>query len=239
MRFTKLITHIIIIFLLASALSFAETVPDIQAKVYLDTKAQYLQFKNMHLDEVWQGENYIEIITDQSELNNLNSLGFRTEVEITALSDYYRSRLPKALDMGGYKTLDEINAYLDSMIAAYPDIISTKENIGNTIEGRPIWAVKISDNPNVDEDEPEVLYTAAIHAREVVTPEILFYFMDYLTDNYGVIPAVTDLVDNRELWFIVVVNPDGYYRNQVIAPTGGGNWRKPPARTAFHLGERQ
>ncbi len=173
-----------------------------------------------------RGTDNIEIITNQPELDRLASLGFRTEVIITQVPDYYRSRLPKALDMGGYKTLDEIYAYEDGIIAAHPDIVSSKVNIGNTIEGRPTWAIKISDNPNIDEDEPEVLYTAAIHAREVVTPEILIYFMDYLLNNYGVLPEVTNLVDNRELWFVMVVNPDGYYRNQVTDPGGGGMWRK-------------
>lgn len=50
--------------------------------------------------------------------------------------------------------------------------------------------------------------------------------MDYLTDNYLSDPEATWLVDNRQLWFIPVVNPDGYYYNEVIAPNGGGMWRK-------------
>lgn len=226
MRFAQLFALTVLVFILMTILASAVGTPNIQVRVYLDTKAQYLEFKKMHLDEVWKGKDYIEIITDQQELNKLASLGFRTEIIISQVSEYYRSRLPKAKDMGGYKTLDEAYAYLDGIVAAHPDIVSSKINIGNTIEGRPMWAVKISDNPNVDENEPEVLYTAAIHAREVVTPEILFYFMDYLTDNYGVIPEVTGLVDNRELWFVVIVNPDGYYRNQVTDPGGGGMWRK-------------
>ena len=233
MRFVQLFVITVLALILTTILevrsggiAFAAETPNIQARVYLDTKAQYLEFKKMHLDEVWQGKDYIEIITDQQELDRLASLGFKTEIIISQVSEYYRSRLPKTKDMGGYKTLDEVYAYLDAIVAAYPGIVSAKVNIGSTIEGRPMWAVKISDNPNVDEDEPEVLYTAAIHAREVVTPEILFYFMDYLTNNYGVIPEVTNLVDNRELWFVVIVNPDGYYYNQVTDPSGGGMWRK-------------
>jgi hypothetical protein len=128
--------------------------------------------------------------------------------------------------MGGYKTLAEINAYLDGMIAAHPNIVSAKNHIGYTLEGRDMWAVKISDNPNVDEDEAEILYCAAIHAREVITPEVLFHFMDYLTDGYGVDTEATALVDDREMWFVLPVNPDGYYHNEVIEPGGGGMWRK-------------
>jgi len=101
-----------------------------------------------------------------------------------------------------------------------------RQSIGTSIEGRDLWAVKISDHPEADEDEPEVLYTACIHAREVATPEVLFYFMDHLTNNYASDPAIQDLVDNREIWLVLVCNPDGYYYNEIIAPGGGGMWRK-------------
>jgi hypothetical protein len=180
----------------------------------------------MPLDIVRRGDNYIEIVTYQTQLDDLRSDGFRTETVIYDLTRHFQKRLDKTKDMGGYKTLSEINAYLDLIIIDHPDIVSAKQSLGLTIEGRPIWAVKISDNPELDEDEPEILYTACIHAREVITPEVLFYFMDYLTDNYGADPEATFLVDNREMWFVLVVNPDGYYWNEVIEPNGGGMWRK-------------
>jgi Zinc carboxypeptidase/Immune inhibitor A-like, MAM domain/Dockerin type I domain len=50
--------------------------------------------------------------------------------------------------------------------------------------------------------------------------------MNHLTQNYGVDPEVTNLVDNREIWFILMVNPDGYAYNDQTNPTGGGMWRK-------------
>ena len=53
------------------------------------------------------------------------------------------------------------------------------------------------------------MFTSAIHAREVITPLVILNIMNYLTDNYGLIPSVTEIVDNRELWIVPVVNPDG------------------------------
>ncbi len=61
--------------------------------------------------------------------------------------------------MGGYYTLAEVNAQLDTMRAQYPNLITAKQSIGTTVEGRPIYMVKISDNPDVNENEPQVLYT--------------------------------------------------------------------------------
>ena len=108
----------------------------------------------------------------------------------------------------------------------YPNLISTKISIGNSIENRPIYTVKISDNPEIDENEPEILYTALHHAREPQSMMQMIYFMYYLLENYNTDPSVQYLVNNRELYFIPVVNPDGYEYNRTTNPSGGGMWRK-------------
>ena len=199
----------------------------LQVRVYLDGKEDAAGLHPLGLDVVWQGKDFIEIIATADELRELEGLGLRTEIVHGDVAAFYRSRLDHARDMGGYKTLAEIQAYMDEIAFFHDAIVFPKTVIGYTLEGRPMYAMKISDNPELDEpDEPEVLYTAAIHAREVITPETVLRFMDYLTDNYGTDPAVTDLVNSRELWFVPVVNPDGYYYNQVIEPDGGGMWRK-------------
>lgn len=128
--------------------------------------------------------------------------------------------------MGGFYTLEEVNLKLDEMYNDFPNLVSAKESIGMSYEGRDIYFIRISDNPNVDEDEPEVLYTALHHAREPEGMMQLIYFMFYLLENYGTDAEVTYLVDNRELYFIPVVNPDGYAYNESTNPNGGGFWRK-------------
>ena len=217
------------IFVLISCFSVlvAADLPGMQVRIFVDSRADWLQVKNLHLDEICQGEDYIDVFINKLQLDEINNLGLRTETIHADLKAFYKARLDKSADnMGGYPTLLEINNYIDSIIGARPDIVSAKQVIGLTIENRIMWAFKISDNPNIDEDEPEVLYTAAIHAREVITPLILMYFIDHLLNNYDSDPDIQNLVDNRELWFIMPLNPDGYYRNEVISPDGGGMWRK-------------
>ncbi|HUV31740.1 MAG TPA: M14 family zinc carboxypeptidase [Acidobacteriota bacterium] len=218
----------LLVFLLAfAALVRAGNLNNQQARVYFDTKQQYVDLLGLHLDVATRGDDYFDVITNPDELARLDSLGFRTEIIHEDLAQFYRSRMfMRPTDMGGYKTLDEVYAALDAIIADHPGIVSARQSIGKTIEMRDMWAVKISDNPDVDEDEPEIFFSGAIHAREVITPELLLYYMDYLTDNYGSITEVTDLVDEREIWFVLVINPDGYYHNEVIEPDGGGMWRK-------------
>jgi len=197
-----------------------------QVKVSYENEDQLKDLYRMGLDIIYAESDFLEIVTNPEKLNEIVLRGFETEIIQEDLEKFYKSRLDSSKDMGGYKTLSEVNAYVDGIIADHPDICSDKISIGQTIEGRDMWAIKISDNPDVDEDEPEVFYTAAIHAREVITPEVVLRFMDYLTDNYATDPEAQFLVDNREIWFMPMVNPDGYYYNERHAPGGGGMWRK-------------
>ncbi len=128
--------------------------------------------------------------------------------------------------MGGYYTFDEVVTELDSMHLNHPDLAAAKQSIGLSIENRDLWMTKISHNVSQDEEEPEVFYTALHHAREPAGMMALMYFMDYLLDRYGSDDEVTYLLDHRALFFVPVVNPDGYVYNQQEYPDGGGQWRK-------------
>lgn len=131
--------------------------------------------------------------------------------------------------MGGFPTYEELLATLDSMHMRFPELITARMAISDslrTIEGRPVYMVKISDNAEVDEEEAEVLYTGVHHAREPASAMNLLFFMWYLLENYETDQEVRGLVDHRELYFIPLVNPDGYLKNQRDHPSGGGMWRK-------------
>ena len=220
------LSRVLLIFfvLLCAGTTFAADY--MQVRILIDSRDDVNKLSGLSLDRVAQGDGYIEIISNAEEVAKLKSRGLQLEIVQSDLVAHYKSRLDPTKDMGGYMTLDEVYAEFDAIVGDHPSIVSTKVNLGYTIEGRIQWAVKISDNPNVDEEEPEVMYTAAIHAREVITPLVLLNVMNHLTDNYGTDPDVTALVDSREMWFVPIVNPDGYYRNQVTDPGGGGMWRK-------------
>jgi hypothetical protein len=216
--------------LLAASLIAAPGQPDTQVRIHYQSKSDWVDLQKSGLDIIGQGQGWFDAIVSGSDVSALRSRGLQVDVVHQSVSTFYRERLLSETlspqTMGGYLTLDEINAKVDSVVALHPNIVSTKISLGTTIEGRQMWAFKISDNPNVEENEPRVLFTAAIHAREVITPKVIFNFVDYLVNNYGTDTAVTNLVNNRELWFVPCVNPDGYRYNQSTNPTGGGMWRK-------------
>jgi hypothetical protein len=85
------------------------------------------------------------------------------------------------------------------------------EVIGHSLNGREIIALKVTHGAGIpDGTRPAVLYNAAQHAREWISVEVNRRLLHYFVDNYGVDPEVTDLVNTRELWFVLVANPDGY-----------------------------
>jgi len=130
--------------------------------------------------------------------------------------------------MGGFYTWSEVIERLDFMRTNYPNLASAKFSIGQSHEGRDIWAVKISDNPDTDEsaNETAVYYDALHHAREPLSMSTALNYMFWLLENYGTDPEATYLIDNREMYFVPVVNPDGYVYNETTNPNGGGLWRK-------------
>ncbi|MEE4178688.1 MAG: M14 family zinc carboxypeptidase [Bacteroides sp.] len=190
----------------------------------------------------------------EKEQDRIAGAGFSFEVLIEDMSAYYSARnagLDKAAieaswrkpdpnrkyqtpenfslgSMGGYLTYDELLAELDAMHAQYPDLISEKAPIGTilTIQWRPVYWLRISNNPDVEQDKPKVLYTALMHAREPIGMQQMIYQMWYLLENYGTDPEITYLMDNVEMYFVPCINPDGYIYNQQTNPNGGGMYRK-------------
>lgn len=196
------------------------------------------------------------LVTDlsASEILIVQNAGFQTKIWIEDLKKDYLERLqnPQASDrsgtcsgsgvspyptpdnytygsMGGYHTLEEMMAVLDDMKAKFPNLITARADVSDTIEtweARKLQFVKISDNPNSNEPEPEVLYSALHHAREPNGASQMLFFMWYLLENYPTDPEVKYIVDNAELYFVPCINPDGYVYNESTDPQGGGFWRK-------------
>lgn len=129
---------------------------------------------------------------------------------------------------GGYYKYNEMLVELDKMATLYPHLISTKEPISSflTWENRPIYHVKISNNPTTDDGDPMVLYTALHHSREPMSLSQMIFYMWYLLENYDSNPEVKFLVDNTQMIFVPCVNPDGYIHNETTNPNGGGMHRK-------------
>jgi len=123
-----------------------------------------------------------------------------------------RSRLADQAQADGvgwyedFKNLAAIETRLVELAADHPGVASLID-IGDSLQGRDIWAVRIS---GAGSDKPAVLYNATQHAREWIAPMVDMYVAESLITGYGSDPVITDLVDDLEIYVIPVVNPDGY-----------------------------
>lgn len=196
------------------------------------------------------GEFY-EGVFSASEIALLEENDFEYKVVVENMAEYYQSTVYDPIhsrnicdggpaeydypipdnfslgDLGGFLTYQQMLDNLDAMAAQYPDLITIKQPIGPilTHEGRPIYWVKISDNPNQDEVEPEVFYNAVHHAREPGGMIQMIYYMWYLLENYDTNDEMQYLVNSTEMYFVPCVNPDGYLWNEINYPNDI-YWRK-------------
>jgi hypothetical protein len=97
----------------------------------------------------------------------------------------------------------------EAYAAAHPAIAQFRVT-GQSVRGRDIFALRISDNVQVEEDEPEVVFWANIHGDEFASGEIAYRWAMELLDAYGIDPALTGYVDDLEIWVIPLLNPDGH-----------------------------
>ncbi len=140
------------------------------------------------------------------------------DIEFTPAFDYYNS--PKALTMATtvaqmanwdrYPTHAVYLEMMQSFATNYPDICQY-EVYGYSENGVPIVGVIISDNVGVDEDEPEFWWSGTMHGDELVCYVLTLRTIDYLLSNYGTDPAVTNLVNNIEIYINPLANPDGTF----------------------------
>ncbi len=107
-----------------------------------------------------------------------------------------------------FHTYDENTALIDQAVTDHP-AIARRFSIGQSFEGRTIWGIKISDNPAVDENEPEIFLHGLTHARERASNEMALYVIEMLTNEYASDARIRDIVDGREIWIVPMLNPDG------------------------------
>jgi hypothetical protein len=132
----------------------------------------------------------------------------------------------------GYHSYAEMREHIQAAEAANPAIVRVF-SIGETHEGRRIWAAEVSDAVGTDEGEPEVLLDGLHHAREHLSAEQAIATFDWLIEHYGegdrLGRRITAIVDSRRIWIVFMVNPDGLVFDlggRTARPGRYRSWRK-------------
>ena len=182
---------------------------------------------------------YLDLVITLSELKELKRLGnavrsVKTESEVRKNVSNVSAR--KVVPAGGYHNYDNLIAELQQIERQHPDICrlvqigeswgqkySDQGNVFYDDYSHKLWALKISDNVEEEEDEPSIYYMGLHHARELVSVEMVMAILHHILDGYGADPTIRAHVDNSQIWFIPLVNPDGH---RVVEEQVDVWWRK-------------
>ena len=109
---------------------------------------------------------------------------------------------------GAFHSYAETERELMTLAQDHP-LIARVVDLGDSLEGRNIYALKISRNVHLDENKPAMLITGCHHAREWISVEVALLFCRHLLENDALNADIKALIDSGEVWVVPVVNPDG------------------------------
>ena len=138
----------------------------------------------------------------------------------------------------GYPSFEKIKSDLNRFVSINPNIAKIF-SIGKSVNGKELLVVKISDNVNVDEVEPEFKYISSMHGDEITGRELTQFFIRDLISEYGKNEKITSLINNTEIFIMVSMNPDGSKRrrrsnaNGVDLNRNFPDWTKKEPNTTF------
>lgn len=150
--------------------------------------------------------------TDQ-QLAELTQLGYRFEViapEENAPKSLMANTLSEMTNWDRYPTYDVYCAMVQRFADDYPTLC-TLDSVGTTVNGRQLYALKLSDNAGTHEAEPEILLTSTMHGDETTGFVLLLRLVDHLLKNYESDTEINNLLNTSQLYIIPNTNPDGTY----------------------------
>ncbi|XP_071576058.1 carboxypeptidase B isoform X2 [Temnothorax nylanderi] len=139
------------------------------------------------------GINYQVLIDDVQEAIEEENTPLSMEMQ-----EELEGRKGHRMEWTSYHRLDDIHGYVNYLAETYPDVCSI-QTIGNSIEGRPLKVLRISNGKT---NAPAIWIDGGIHAREWISPAAVTYIIDFLVENSESLET--------DYYILPVVNPDGY-----------------------------
>jgi hypothetical protein len=242
---------LILLLLASSTLLFSGNTPE-ECYIQIDIKdvlELHQLTKVVSIDRV-RGE-HVFAYTMTNRLEEITKLGYTYQrlphpgKNPGARMGMVRESGTKAWD--AYPTYSEYTQMMQDYATNYPDICRLV-SIGsstNTAQPHELWALKITDNPDVIEEEPEVFYTSTMHGDETVGFVLMLHLIDEILTHYDPSSAdpytveLTNMVQNMEIWINPLSNPDGTYHGgdnsvsgaiRYLSTTAGANAGVDPNR---------
>jgi len=205
-RFSLLL---ILLIVLPGFTTAADFEPDMVVKIhFIDKDLAYVRLHPLHLVYEDVQNNWARALVKPSMLDSIQELGYR--VDVLYEDSRVRAAQRRAAMGNRWTGYNSLVTEMQNIASAHSDICRLHE-IGQSVLGRTLYVMEITDNPDTDEiDEAEVRFIGNIHGDEFMSLELMMLLIQHLTDNYGTDPDITDLINNREIWIQASVNPDGH-----------------------------
>lgn len=157
--------------------------------------------------------NTVYAYANQKEFSGFSNKNIDFTV-LTAPSELYpvqmSSDLKQVLTWNYYPTYPAYELLMQQFATDHPAICKVI-TIATLASGRKILALRISDNVNTEENEPEFLYSSSIHGDETTGYILMLHLADYLLTGYGSDTRITNMANNFDIVICPLANPDGTY----------------------------
>lgn len=227
--------RLILLFLAFSFISILNAQEKVIIRIEKPTKSDYSEFLKKGYDiAAYKPKEALDLVVTIEDFESLLDMGY--EAKVIKTEQQVKENLIVGKDLNGYRTYEDLLLELQQIETNNPGICKLYDigdsrgneylNGGNSNYinyNHEIWALKVSDNVNIEEDEPYVYYMGEHHAREPISLEVNMYILNYLVSNYGTDPDVTDWVNNTQIWFMPLVNPNGH---KIVTDEDDLWWRK-------------
>ncbi len=200
--------NLLLLLIFFSFTTFAHNNSDLKTYHLINPETKTIDAVAEEFEVVKKLANGFEIYVPESKLQRFLELAPKAEVIPTSLL--------KSADLAGYRNYAQVEAELKSLVINYPKLAKL-EIYGTTASGHTLYALKVSDNVQVDEDEPELMITSATHGDEIITVEVEMELINLLLQNYEKDARLTKMLQEKEIYFIPMVNPQGYSRKDRYA----------------------
>ena len=175
----------------------------LSVRVYLNSPADTAALHELGIGPfVARAREYVDASVSGKQLLELRQRGY----EVALIVEVDTSGTAPT----GWPGVEEIEQRIFNLERRHPDICRVFSIGKSAFRKRDIWALQISDNPGQEEDEPSVLFTGGMHAREPLGMLACLELAERLVDGYGRKPFVTDWIRETQIYVVPLVNPDGY-----------------------------
>jgi carboxypeptidase T len=155
----------------------------------------------------------LDIVVSSDALGRLAAAGVPWQVlvpdiDAVAAAEARRLRSPAARTADWFAEYHDYNAttaHLRELAERAPNLAALQA-IGNSLDNRPIWALRIGGGAGA----VPMLINGTLHAREWIAPMVTTCVADRLVHGYDRDPAIRAFVDHTRLWVVPIANPDGY-----------------------------